>query len=67
MLEGVKLSLIPTSLRSSVAGIPWRIFRGYSSASTKEKANRNGICERTELLEGECWESCSEQTAVRPA
>uniref|UniRef100_A0A803VEN1 DNA-directed RNA polymerase n=1 Tax=Ficedula albicollis TaxID=59894 RepID=A0A803VEN1_FICAL len=32
-------------------GIAWRIFRSYSSASTKEKANRNGICERTELLE----------------
>ncbi|NWT21921.1 RPOM protein, partial [Cardinalis cardinalis] len=32
-------------------GIPWRIFRSYSSASTKEKANRNGSCERTELLE----------------
>ncbi|XP_053821889.1 DNA-directed RNA polymerase, mitochondrial [Vidua chalybeata] len=32
-------------------GIPWRIFRSYSSASTKEKANRNGTCERTELLE----------------
>ncbi|NWZ10447.1 RPOM protein, partial [Agelaius phoeniceus] len=32
-------------------GIPWRIFRSYSSASTKEKANRNGPCERTELLE----------------
>ncbi|NXU37685.1 RPOM protein, partial [Drymodes brunneopygia] len=32
-------------------GIAWRIFRSYSSASTKEKANRNGTCERTELLE----------------
>ncbi|XP_058714351.1 DNA-directed RNA polymerase, mitochondrial [Poecile atricapillus] len=32
-------------------GIPWRIFRSYSSASTKEKENRNGTCERTELLE----------------
>ncbi|NWH39019.1 RPOM protein, partial [Chloropsis hardwickii] len=32
-------------------GIPWRIFRSYSSASTKEKANRNASCERTELLE----------------
>ncbi|NXR49090.1 RPOM protein, partial [Hippolais icterina] len=32
-------------------GIQWRIFRSYSSASTKEKANRNGTCERTELLE----------------
>ncbi|KAF2987306.1 hypothetical protein EK904_012939 [Melospiza melodia maxima] len=34
-----------------MAGIPWRIFRSYSSASTKEKANRNVPCERTELLE----------------
>ncbi|NXE95282.1 RPOM protein, partial [Menura novaehollandiae] len=32
-------------------GIPWRVFRSYSSASAKEKANRNGTCERTELLE----------------
>ncbi|RLV88169.1 hypothetical protein DV515_00015566, partial [Chloebia gouldiae] len=32
-------------------GIPWRIFRSYSSASTKEKANRSSTCERTELLE----------------
>ncbi|NXO73648.1 RPOM protein, partial [Phainopepla nitens] len=51
VLEGVKLPLTPSSSRSSSAGIPWRIFRSYSSASTKEKANRNGTCERTELLE----------------
>ncbi|NXT61884.1 RPOM protein, partial [Chaetops frenatus] len=40
----------PGGLRGP-AGIPWRIFRSYSSASTKEKANRQGTCERTELLE----------------
>ncbi|NWU59242.1 RPOM protein, partial [Dromas ardeola] len=32
-------------------GIPWSVLRSYSSASAKEKARRNGICERTELLE----------------
>ncbi|NWV72415.1 RPOM protein, partial [Malurus elegans] len=32
-------------------GIPWKIFRSYTSASAREKANRNGACERTELLE----------------
>nr|XP_030112445.3 DNA-directed RNA polymerase, mitochondrial isoform X1 [Taeniopygia guttata] len=40
----------PGGLRGP-AGIPWRIFRTYSSASTKEKASRSGTCERTELLE----------------
>ncbi|NWY54308.1 RPOM protein, partial [Chionis minor] len=35
----------------SAAGIPWSVLRSYSSASTKEKARKNGICERTELLE----------------
>ncbi|NXY13081.1 RPOM protein, partial [Atrichornis clamosus] len=40
----------PGGLRGP-AGIPWRIFRSYFSASTKEKTNRNGTCERTELLE----------------
>ncbi|NWV14859.1 RPOM protein, partial [Ptilonorhynchus violaceus] len=39
----------PGGLRAP--GIPWRIFRSYSSASAKEKANRNGTCERMELLE----------------
>ncbi|XP_014814059.1 PREDICTED: DNA-directed RNA polymerase, mitochondrial [Calidris pugnax] len=33
------------------AGIPWSVLRSYSSASAKEKAQRNGVCERTELLE----------------
>ncbi|XP_055563148.1 DNA-directed RNA polymerase, mitochondrial isoform X1 [Falco cherrug] len=33
------------------AGIPWSVLRIYSSASAKEKARRNAICERTELLE----------------
>ncbi|NWV16968.1 RPOM protein, partial [Origma solitaria] len=51
VLKGVKLSLTPTFLHSSMIGIPWRIFRSYTSASTKEKANRNGACERMELLE----------------
>ncbi|NXK53590.1 RPOM protein, partial [Chauna torquata] len=32
-------------------GIPWSVLRSYSSASAKEKARRNAICERTELLE----------------
>ncbi|NXX51530.1 RPOM protein, partial [Tricholaema leucomelas] len=32
-------------------GIPWSVLRNYSSASAKEKARRNGTCERTELLE----------------
>ncbi|NXF76846.1 RPOM protein, partial [Sclerurus mexicanus] len=31
-------------------GIPWSVLRSYSSASAKEKASRNGTCERTELL-----------------
>ncbi|NXP23800.1 RPOM protein, partial [Scytalopus superciliaris] len=31
-------------------GIPWSVLRSYSSASAKEKASRNGACERTELL-----------------
>ncbi|NXU24959.1 RPOM protein, partial [Thalassarche chlororhynchos] len=35
----------------SAAGIPWSVLRNYSSASAKEKARRNAICERTELLE----------------
>ncbi|NXF52406.1 RPOM protein, partial [Oceanites oceanicus] len=35
----------------SAAGIPWSVLRNYSSASAKEKARRNVICERTELLE----------------
>ncbi|NXF38379.1 RPOM protein, partial [Nyctibius bracteatus] len=33
------------------AGIPWSVLRSYSSASTKEEARRNAVCERTELLE----------------
>ncbi|XP_068012301.1 DNA-directed RNA polymerase, mitochondrial [Melanerpes formicivorus] len=33
------------------AGIPWSVLRSYSSASAKERARRNGLCERTELLE----------------
>ncbi|XP_068276665.1 DNA-directed RNA polymerase, mitochondrial [Nyctibius grandis] len=32
-------------------GIPWSVLRNYSSASAKEKARRNAVCERTELLE----------------
>ncbi|NXI58912.1 RPOM protein, partial [Chloroceryle aenea] len=32
-------------------GIPWSVLRNYSSASAKEKATRNAVCERTELLE----------------
>ncbi|NXD85898.1 RPOM protein, partial [Halcyon senegalensis] len=32
-------------------GIPWSVLRTYSSASAKEKATRNAVCERTELLE----------------
>ncbi|XP_009892288.1 PREDICTED: DNA-directed RNA polymerase, mitochondrial [Charadrius vociferus] len=32
-------------------GISWSVLRNYSSASAKEKARRNGVCERTELLE----------------
>ncbi|NXU77380.1 RPOM protein, partial [Oreotrochilus melanogaster] len=32
-------------------GVPWSVLRNYSSASTKEKARRNAVCERTELLE----------------
>ncbi|NXX08496.1 RPOM protein, partial [Larus smithsonianus] len=39
----------PARLRG--AGIPWSVLRSYSSASAKEKARRNGVCERTELLE----------------
>ncbi|XP_075380500.1 DNA-directed RNA polymerase, mitochondrial isoform X1 [Mycteria americana] len=39
----------PARLRG--VGIPWSVLRNYSSASTKEKASRNAICERTELLE----------------
>ncbi|NXW24397.1 RPOM protein, partial [Circaetus pectoralis] len=39
----------PARLRG--AGIPWSVLRNYSSASAKEKARRNAICERTELLE----------------
>ncbi|NXK29517.1 RPOM protein, partial [Arenaria interpres] len=35
----------------STGGIPWSVLRSYSSASAKEKAQRNGVCERTELLE----------------
>ncbi|NXW66546.1 RPOM protein, partial [Eurystomus gularis] len=35
----------------SAAGIPWSVLRSYSSASAKEKATRNAVCERTELLE----------------
>ncbi|NXW07556.1 RPOM protein, partial [Fregetta grallaria] len=35
----------------SAAGVPWSVLRNYSSASAKEKARRNVICERTELLE----------------
>ncbi|XP_030322045.1 DNA-directed RNA polymerase, mitochondrial [Calypte anna] len=32
-------------------GVPWSVLRNYSSASTKEKARRNAVCERAELLE----------------
>ncbi|KAM9618918.1 DNA-directed RNA polymerase, mitochondrial [Morphnus guianensis] len=39
----------PARLRG--AGIPWSVLRNYSSASAKEKARRNAICERMELLE----------------
>uniref|UniRef100_A0A8C9FCU2 DNA-directed RNA polymerase n=1 Tax=Pavo cristatus TaxID=9049 RepID=A0A8C9FCU2_PAVCR len=39
----------PARLRGG--GIPWSVLRCYSSASAKEKARRNAICERTELLE----------------
>ncbi|NXY79234.1 RPOM protein, partial [Glareola pratincola] len=39
----------PARLRGT--GIPWSVLRSYSSASAKEKARRNGVCERTELLE----------------
>lgn len=42
-----------STLRLSAVGIPWSVLRCYSSASAKEKARRNAICERTELLEGE--------------
>ncbi|NWS18910.1 RPOM protein, partial [Pachyramphus minor] len=35
----------------SSAGVPWSVLRSYSSASAKQKANRNSTCERTELLE----------------
>ncbi|NXP08808.1 RPOM protein, partial [Thinocorus orbignyianus] len=47
----VKLPLISQSLCLSAAGIPWSVLRSYSSASAKEKAKRNGVCERAELLE----------------
>ncbi|XP_025938080.1 DNA-directed RNA polymerase, mitochondrial [Apteryx rowi] len=43
--------LTSRSLHLSTAGIPWSVLRSYSSASAKEKARRNVICERTELLE----------------
>ncbi|XP_029821207.1 DNA-directed RNA polymerase, mitochondrial [Manacus vitellinus] len=44
--------LAKVSIHSSVpTGVPWSVLRSYSSASTKEKANRNSTCERTELLE----------------
>ncbi|XP_065601949.1 DNA-directed RNA polymerase, mitochondrial isoform X1 [Cyrtonyx montezumae] len=39
----------PARLRGG--GIPWSVLRFYSSASAKEKARRNAVCERTELLE----------------
>ncbi|XP_068517442.1 DNA-directed RNA polymerase, mitochondrial isoform X2 [Anas acuta] len=32
-------------------GIPWSVLRTYSSVSAKEKARKNVVCERTELLE----------------
>ncbi|XP_054661624.1 DNA-directed RNA polymerase, mitochondrial isoform X1 [Grus americana] len=38
----------PARLRGG--GIPWSVLRNYS-ASAKEKARRNTVCERTELLE----------------
>ncbi|NXG21070.1 RPOM protein, partial [Grallaria varia] len=38
----------PAGLRGP--GIPWSVLRSYSSASAKEKASRDGTCERTELL-----------------
>ncbi|KAM9174522.1 DNA-directed RNA polymerase, mitochondrial isoform 3-T3 [Mergus octosetaceus] len=41
----------PARLRGGAAGIPWSVLRTYSSISTKEKARRNAVCERTELLE----------------
>ncbi|XP_062452535.1 DNA-directed RNA polymerase, mitochondrial isoform X2 [Rhea pennata] len=42
---------LPGLARLRGAGIPWSVLRNYSSASAKEKARRNAICERTELLE----------------
>uniref|UniRef100_A0A8B9FUD4 DNA-directed RNA polymerase n=1 Tax=Amazona collaria TaxID=241587 RepID=A0A8B9FUD4_9PSIT len=42
---------LPGPGRLRGAGIPWSILRSYSSASAKEKAKRNGSCEKTELLE----------------
>ncbi|NXI38007.1 RPOM protein, partial [Galbula dea] len=33
------------------AGVPWSVLRSYSSASAKEQASRNAVCERMELLE----------------
>ncbi|KAM8986856.1 DNA-directed RNA polymerase, mitochondrial [Ara ararauna] len=42
---------LPGPGRLRGAGIPWSILRSYSSASAKEKAKRNGPCERMELLE----------------
>ncbi|XP_065508325.1 DNA-directed RNA polymerase, mitochondrial [Caloenas nicobarica] len=45
----LRAALGPARLRG--AGISWSVLRNYSSASAKEKASRNGVCERTELLE----------------
>ncbi|XP_053906418.1 DNA-directed RNA polymerase, mitochondrial [Cuculus canorus] len=45
------LRLRPALLGSAPLRAAGSVLRNYSSASTKEKAARNAICERTELLE----------------
>ncbi|NXK96431.1 RPOM protein, partial [Formicarius rufipectus] len=49
-LRGEASSDPATPPRFSAAGIPWSVLRSYSSASTKEKASRDGTHERIELL-----------------
>ncbi|XP_075300334.1 DNA-directed RNA polymerase, mitochondrial isoform X2 [Opisthocomus hoazin] len=49
-LLGLRAAL-PGPARLRGGGIPWSVLRTYSSASPKEKAARNAVCERTELLE----------------
>lgn len=44
--------LTPPPSFPPAAGIPWSVLRTYSSVSAKEKARKNVVCERTELLEG---------------